>query len=302
MIETPTCLVLGAGASAPYGFPVGADLRNEIIGSVATPNNRVWNELTKSGYRREELSEFVAALNSSMLTSVDAFLAHRSEYSRVGKACLAATLLIKENHGWLTQPPGSDDHWYQHLWQRLQLGGSKTFGDNRLSVVTFNYDRSLEWFLTLAYANSFGRPLEEAWSVINATISLVHVHGDLGPFPYPAATDDTRPYEPTLTSMSIAAAARRLIVLSEAQDDSPEFQRARNLIEASDQTLFLGCAYHPENMSRLGCIPGGGPNWIGTGFGLTTRLRERTKHLWNISVGDPSWRSLSFLRESVDLD
>ena len=47
MIEVPTCLVLGAGASAPYGFPVGETLMDDIIDKVATrPNGSGWQ-----GYR-----------------------------------------------------------------------------------------------------------------------------------------------------------------------------------------------------------------------------------------------------------
>ena len=31
MIDTPTLFILGAGASVPYGFPVGAQLKRHII-------------------------------------------------------------------------------------------------------------------------------------------------------------------------------------------------------------------------------------------------------------------------------
>src|SRR5437660_8575722 len=36
MIEEPTCLILGAGASAPYGLPTTAELRNLIL-SLRSP-------------------------------------------------------------------------------------------------------------------------------------------------------------------------------------------------------------------------------------------------------------------------
>ena len=31
MIETPTVLILGAGASKPYDYPLGIDLKDKII-------------------------------------------------------------------------------------------------------------------------------------------------------------------------------------------------------------------------------------------------------------------------------
>src|SRR6266567_7792922 len=40
MIEEPTCLVLGAGASAPYGLPTTAELRNLIL-SLRSPAGAV---------------------------------------------------------------------------------------------------------------------------------------------------------------------------------------------------------------------------------------------------------------------
>ena len=47
MIEVPTCLVLGAGASAPYKFPVGEKLMEEIIDRVK-PNTKRWDALMKA--------------------------------------------------------------------------------------------------------------------------------------------------------------------------------------------------------------------------------------------------------------
>ena len=40
MIDTPTRFILGAGASFPYGYPTGAELRAQI---VASPTKR-WDE------------------------------------------------------------------------------------------------------------------------------------------------------------------------------------------------------------------------------------------------------------------
>ncbi len=50
MIEVSTCLVLGAGASVPYGFPVGDRLMEEIITTVATANDKRSNALRKAGF------------------------------------------------------------------------------------------------------------------------------------------------------------------------------------------------------------------------------------------------------------
>ena len=37
MITRPTVLVLGAGASKPYGFPTGREIADQIIGALLYP-------------------------------------------------------------------------------------------------------------------------------------------------------------------------------------------------------------------------------------------------------------------------
>ena len=96
MIEVSTCLVLGAGASAPYGFPVGEKLMEDIIAKVATPNDKHWTALLQAGHDRRHLEDFVSTLRESGQESVDAFLAHHARFMDVGKAAIAATLIRYE--------------------------------------------------------------------------------------------------------------------------------------------------------------------------------------------------------------
>jgi hypothetical protein len=44
--------------------------------------------------------------------------------------------------------------WYEKLFQLMADGGD--FGNNQLSVVTFNYDRSFEAFIFTALQNLYG--------------------------------------------------------------------------------------------------------------------------------------------------
>ena len=54
MITIPTCLVLGAGASVPYGFSAGRVLVEEIVANAAKPNhplNTALEGLRRVGWR-----------------------------------------------------------------------------------------------------------------------------------------------------------------------------------------------------------------------------------------------------------
>jgi hypothetical protein len=56
--------------------------------------------------------------------------------------------------------PISKPSWYETLFQLMVEGGP--FEDNPLSVITFNYDRSLEAFFFRALQNLFGLPPDAA--------------------------------------------------------------------------------------------------------------------------------------------
>ena len=81
MISRPTVLVLGAGASAPYGFPTARELKQLICGafvkdSVATRTLHEGSEIPMNLF-----IEFRDAFHRSGQSSVDAFLEHRRNSS-----------------------------------------------------------------------------------------------------------------------------------------------------------------------------------------------------------------------------
>ena len=103
MIKTPTVLILGAGASIPYGFPDGRSLKLDIAINVNTKNKDFVRSITAAGYDAGELQAFGKALEGSPLMSVDAFLERRSEFVTVGKVAIARQLIGYEQQG-LLQP------------------------------------------------------------------------------------------------------------------------------------------------------------------------------------------------------
>ena len=86
MIRTPTVLVLGAGASMPYGFPSGQGLKENIISFGAEVHKRI-EHLPRC--TQERFQEFQRELRYSSQSSVDAFLEHRPELVPLGKALIA---------------------------------------------------------------------------------------------------------------------------------------------------------------------------------------------------------------------
>lgn len=78
MITEPTVLVLGAGASKPYGFPSGKELKDlvckRLYYDLATEFKQPGKTLMEIGFTKEEIQTFRDALYFSGRSSVDAFL------------------------------------------------------------------------------------------------------------------------------------------------------------------------------------------------------------------------------------
>ena len=240
MITVPTTLILGAGASQAYGLPLGV----EFLNSVCRRNPEV---LTALGFSDDEIRAFVDALIHAGYPSVDAFLEKFPKFVRIGKAAMAATLIPYEDPGLLFPPKARRPHWYEFLANRLEIGALQ-FDDNRLSIVTFNYDRSLEHYLYKVIATRCGRGDEHAFELLQ-TIPIIHVHGTLGA--YKPLGGDGLPYGQEVTDEAVKIAASDIRIVSDTDVEWKQFQTARSLLKKAERILFLGFGFHPDNVRRL---------------------------------------------------
>src|SRR5579871_4858800 len=93
MLSKPTALVLGAGASKPFGFPTGFELSERLL-SLLQPGNPGFNTLQHhGGFEPDAINVFRDTFYYSGKNSVDAFLEHRSDFVTIGKTATAAVLI-----------------------------------------------------------------------------------------------------------------------------------------------------------------------------------------------------------------
>ena len=247
MITVPTVLVLGAGASVPYGFPTAAELKRRICETFAAADSRPIQFLAqKYDHSPREFVAFTDAFRQSGRQSVDEFLEHRRDFIEVGKLAIAYCLIPYEDERKLFTASDRGGDWYQYLFNKLNAPFEE-FENNRLSVVTFNYDRSLEHYLLTALRNAYGRTAEECEQLV-ARISIVHVYGQLSGIPYPQPR--SRPYipDPEYTDHFVGNAAAGIRILHEAE---PMLGEANTLLTEAQMICFLGFSYHPVNVQRL---------------------------------------------------
>jgi hypothetical protein len=298
MIKRRTTLVLGAGASEKYNFPLGSQLTREVIAFLGNSDSHEVKTLQELGYSPQTMTQFSQALCLSGKSSVDAFLEHRDDFLDIGKAAIACCLIPRENISHLFNREGS---WYQHLSGALNCKPAD-FANNAVSVVTFNYDRSLECYLHTALVNTY-RLTETQAAELLANIPIVHVHGSLGRLPWQRGDAKVRPYSTEISPDSIAAARDSIQVIHEGRYDSPSFTEASGLINSADVVVFLGFGYHPTNVARLGIKLDRDCVFYGSAYQLTKSECKTVQRHFNdrLHMGHSSWDVLEFLRQDLEL-
>lgn len=329
MITQQTVFVFGAGVSMPYGFPSGKALVSHIY-SAATmkplhgleggegPNLNDIGVMLQEEFGKDEVLKFGEELYLSQQISIDAFLEHRPEFMKIGKTAIALCIARKEKLDSLLSMEVREKGCYQYLSQKMNTSWA-TFVENKVSFITFNYDRSLEQYLFTSLKHSYGKSDEECAALINQ-IPIVHVHGSLGPLPWQSSERgipyDNKyvPYAPHPNQKMVFSGLYRermrdsIIVISESQDRSPEFERAIELLAQPAMIFFLGFGYHPTNIRRLRMaqiLKSTGVQAQGSAMGMEDAEIFSAQNLFGdhkLNLPDNASDSLLFLRKYAKLN
>lgn len=250
MINIKTVLVLGAGASIPYGFPSGALLRKEIIQNFKTQSLSM-REMTRY-YNNSSLSQkvddFINTFNNSGTSSIDLFLSRCRNFEAIGKMAIATNIIEHETKSKFLENVNKGD-WYSYLYQKLT--DKLTYGDqyseinsNNISIITFNYDRSFEYFFNNSLYYSFSALQKTELKMNYIKFPIHHVYGSIGDItkiPYGLIRDNTYygidKYTENLKT-----------IYNERPSISDDLLM---LINESNRIIFLGFSYLQENLETL---------------------------------------------------
>jgi hypothetical protein len=251
MIKTPTVFVLGAGASVDFQFPIGKDLLQAVVNNLRA-TTQVRDQVLASGFSAKDVDDFSNALRLSAEWSIDAFLEKRPAFMDVGKAAMAAVLILQENTEQLFNPPGGFN-WMQYLVGKMQGPSFEDFAGNSVTFVTFNFDRVLEQYLFTVLKNAWGKSDDEVSGLLRQ-IQIIHLHGQLGFLPWQSDNpSQVRGFEPVLNPETLRIGAAGIKVVHEGIDDRREqFDAAKAAILAASRTYLLGVGTGNVNLNRLG--------------------------------------------------
>lgn len=295
MINQPTVLILGAGASMDFQYPSGRQLMERVIEITNSPTTDAFRCLVKMGYTRKDIEEFGIELQYSGRTSVDVFLEYRQQFIEIGKSVMALELIRLENVNTLFR---TSDNWYEYLFNRMDAPFSE-FGNNKISFITFNYDRSLETYLHKTLMSAYGVTSGDAAEMIS-NFPIIQVHGKLGDLPWQA--DSGRLYFSTIVPDEIRKAAEGIRIISESSQVDEAFGSATELISNSKRVVFLGFGFHTANLDRLSIDLTLDQLVWGSCFGLTNLQKKEIESYFerrNLILGHRAHKVLQFLEENI---
>ncbi|MBN2182514.1 MAG: hypothetical protein JW715_11430 [Sedimentisphaerales bacterium] len=306
MLEKRTVFILGAGASCPYGYPSGEHLRRRIclLTSILVEKQK---ELISAIGTPQSYNSFKNKFENSSTKSIDLFMARNPKLAPIGKILIAFEIfeaeqrsLFRERAEWEQYRrkmqgyvQGQDTYlmskdfqgsiWYEYLFDRLTSGlatkdNLPDFSNGNLSFISFNYDRSLEYFLYESLRNSFTEVTEEQIIQCLKRFKILHVYGQIAPLRW---QDDANgvDYHPQITSSLLKGTSSNIRTIYE-QQDNPELSEAKTLISQAEQIFFLGFGYAKENMDVLNM-----PSLIppscqvyGTAFGMVEKEVKNVLH------------------------
>ena len=249
-MTSSSTLILGAGASWTYGYPTGKELRIKILEIEHDMN--AFSEIAHVGI--PTIRDFLNRFRLSSASSIDTFLSRNAKFDDVGKAAIAKVLYSCESINNLYAEDSdkvAQDNWYSYLLNTLaNCDEWKSFDPSWLTIITFNYDRSLEYFLSTSLQNMYGKSADEVNERLKS-LKIVHVYGDLGvdkldSFGYgQALTDDDSMHN------AICLAKQKLQIMHEGRDDEIILNPIRDIIKNADKIGFLGFGFDRINVSRI---------------------------------------------------
>jgi len=248
-MPSQTTLILGAGASYSYGFPTGIQLRKKILDLEG--QLELFETLAR--FSRQHIRVFLNQFKLSQLISIDSFLAKNPQFTHLGKTSIAMVLLSCEKEEILFSDENKD-HWYRYLVNEITPHNWEDLNLSWLKIVTFNYDRSLYFYLHNALKNIYGKSNDEVSEKLNQ-LEFHYVYGSLTPIikgygglkmMTPSNLD-----EQDLLCGDFDNSVGDIKVIPEGRNDEPFLESIRQILFNSHTIGILGFGFDATNIQRI---------------------------------------------------
>ena len=253
MFQVKTTLVLGAGASCAYDYPLGHGLIDKMV-EVGAKWNRDANGNGNAALNGERLVKLLRFYDP---VSIDSFLYSHDDrvLSTWAKYAIGEVLHSCADSQKFLRGVGTEN-WYRLLWNAIVSGKRATellHHPLNLKIVTFNYDASLEAFLysrVTAQDSIFKTDGEKDLFLAKLSECIHHVYGCVMSYQWCGGTDENYLYDihkKGFNNPFIDKCKERIKLIGERDQD---YSTPREWIHSAEQVLFLGFGFDDINIGE----------------------------------------------------
>jgi hypothetical protein len=270
MFNRKTVFVCGAGTSYEVGLPLGVDLAKTIATKMDVrfehgyhpigPGDFDLYENIKQAFpsKQNEYQQAAWLIRDGLgfAQSIDDFLDQHRSNDRVnayGKAAIVKAVLEAEkacgfyfnpHEGQRFEGATFTETWFVKFMYMLGRGIPKENAREifkNVSFIVFNYDRCIEFFLFHALQRLYSIAENDARAIMSE-LQIVHPYGSIG-------TLNDVPFG--TTRANYAGLAKGIKTYTEQADEKTVLSKIRDLVGPAKSVVFLGFAYHSQNMQML---------------------------------------------------
>jgi hypothetical protein len=317
VLRDDVAIVLGAGSSLTFGFPLGSALRNDIakilaiefdsFGSNLKAGSQVFLDALKNHARDQgqtSVRDYVHAARDiaealPVCLSIDDVIERHSrkvEYNICAKSAIAEAIQKYESKSGIAFRSGSppdisrfDGKWITSLLQGITRGcgvGELSEAFSRLKVINFNYDRCFEQFAFLWLKRAYRLSDSEATETL-ANACIIHPYGSLGEL---RVGQRTIPFGQEPNASLLAEIFPKIFTYSESRDEKGTAKSVQQIVDNCRSIVFFGFAFHPQNIRLMKS---------------DTRREMHTRHVYSTNVGipEPRWEVIGArMSECLNVD
>ena len=280
MIRTKTTLIVGAGASQEIHLPSGPELLERTAQAydfyrfggdqMTKDSTQLLRHLGKlaerPGHSQDKLYEATERLRISarMSSMIDTAIEQNDDnalVTTVGKLAIAHFICQGEARSNLRPAPKNPgelplqagDFWLLELGKLMTAGVPRSKVHQcfeNLSIISFNYDRSIEHVLPYALITAYGMTLQEAQRTVTQNLRIVHPYGTIGRLPWQKGEGADVDWG-NETPWNMTNLVGQIRTANELMRDQRALSEVRNAMLKSQRIVFMGFGYQPQNLDVL---------------------------------------------------
>ena len=150
-------------------------------------------------------------------------------------------------------PLQGTEAWLYHLARLVTSGVPRMKAErclDELSIVNFNYDRSIEHFLPHAFVMAFGMTLQEAQRIIASQLKVLRPFGSIGRLPWQPGQAPELEWA-SENPWNLYNIATQILTFSERQNDRQAIMAIQNAVAGSRRLVILGFSFQPQNVDLM---------------------------------------------------